>query len=261
MALGVLHMHEVYERFTLSMSIFHRLLHLRHLSFAACLATTVPTAQAALTISTTRIVHASDSRSSSVIVANPSDRVFAAQAWVNTEQDDTVTPVPMIAAPALFRLDPGKEQMVQLNRLPNDLPQDRESLFYFNVQEIPQVGETNTNILTIALRTRIKLFYRPSQLKSRPDEHLKDLKWSVKMLNGRSYLAVDNPSPYHFTFNRLQVHASGHEESPQASAMVAPFAQQTYPLSGTRLAPNAKVTFSIVNDYGAVSKEQTSDIH
>lgn len=243
------------------MSIIQRFSNLRHLALAACLASTLPAAQAALTISTTRIVHGTDSRSSSVIVANPSDRTFAAQAWVNTEQDDTVTPVPMIAAPALFRLDPGKEQMVQINRLPNDLPKDRESLFYFNLQEIPQQEKTDANILNIALRTRIKLFYRPSELESRPEDHLKALKWSVKMLNGKPHLAVDNPSPYHLTFNRLRIHAGGHEHSLHATAMVAPFAQQTYALPDMRLAPNAKVTFSILNDYGATSKEHTSNIH
>lgn len=242
------------------MSITQRFFTLRHLAFATCLATTVTTVQAALTISTTRIVHGTDSRSSSVIVANPSDRIFATQAWVNTEQDDTVTPVPLIASPALFRLDPGKEQMVQINRLPNDLPKDRESLFYFNVQEIPQQDKTDANILNIALRTRIKLFYRPSELKSRPEDHLKELKWSVKMLNGKPHLEVDNPSPYHFTFNRLRINANGHEQNLQATAMVAPFAQQTYALPDKRLAPNAMVTFSILNDYGATSKEQTSSI-
>lgn len=243
------------------MSITLRFSHLRDLALATCLAALASTAHAALTISTTRIVHNTDSRSSSVIVANPSDRPFAAQVWVNTEQDDTVTSVPLAASPALFRLDPGKEQMVTINRLPNDLPQDRESLFYFNVQEIPQQEETDANILYIALRTRIKLFYRPSQLQTRPEDHLKDLKWSVSMLDGKPHLAVENPSPYHFTFSHLKVHAGAHEQSPQATAMVAPFARQTYALSDGRPAPNAKVTFSILTDYGGASKQHTSGIH
>ncbi|WPE28326.1 MULTISPECIES: molecular chaperone [Pseudomonas] len=239
------------------MSIIQRFPTLRLLAFASCLATTVSPAQAALTIDSTRIVHGTDSRNSSVIVANPSNSTFAAQAWVNTEEDDTVTPVPLIASPALFRLDPGKQQMVQINRLPNDLPEDRESLFYFNVQEIPQQLETNANLLNIALRTRIKLFYRPSHLKSRPEEHLKALKWSVQTLNGKANLVVDNPSPYHFTFNQVQVGA----HNLQARAMVAPFSQQMYPLPGKQLAPDTKVTFSIINDYGATSEKQTSDVH
>ncbi len=99
----------------------------------------ISSAQAALTISATRIVQASDKQSSSITVANPSTQAFAVQSWVNTDVDDGSIAVPLIASPALFRLDPGKEQTVQINRLPNDLPDDRESLFFFNVQEIPQV--------------------------------------------------------------------------------------------------------------------------
>nr|WP_306823085.1 molecular chaperone [Pseudomonas fluorescens] len=211
-----------------------------------------------MTVSTTRIVHASDSRSSSVIVANPSDRVFAVQAWVNTEQDDTVTPVPMIAAPALFRLEAGKEQTVQINRLPNDLPQDRESLFYFNLQEIPQLEETGANILNIALRTRIKLFYRPSQLKTRPQDHLGQLVWSVKTIDGKSYLTVDNPSPYHFTFSQLEVKSAANSEKVPANAMVPPMGQQRYALSKTAPGRNLQVSFTTINDYGASTPVLTS---
>ncbi|WP_223346554.1 fimbria/pilus periplasmic chaperone, partial [Escherichia coli] len=40
---------------------------------------------------------------------------------------------------------------------------DRESLFYYNVREIPpKSGKANT--LQIALQTRIKLFWRPKAL-------------------------------------------------------------------------------------------------
>ena len=89
----------------------------------------IASAQAALTISTTRIIQASDKQSSSIIVANPSTQTFAAQSWVNTEADDNITAVPLIATPALFRLAPGSEQTVQINQIPNNLPKDKESLF------------------------------------------------------------------------------------------------------------------------------------
>lgn len=108
------------------------------LSFA-CLATLSSTSEAALTISATRVVHLSDKHSSSVVVANPSKAPYAVQAWVNTQADDTSTSVPFAVSPTLFRLDPKREQLVKINALPNDLPDDRESLFYFNIQEIPQV--------------------------------------------------------------------------------------------------------------------------
>ena len=52
------------------------------------------TSQAALSISGTRVVIKSDQRSVSIIVRNPSKKTYAAQAWVNTEADDTTTAVP-----------------------------------------------------------------------------------------------------------------------------------------------------------------------
>jgi P pilus assembly chaperone PapD len=225
------------------------------LGLAACL----PCAQAALTINATRVVHTSDARSSSVVVANPSNRPFAVQTWVNTEQDDTLAAVPLMPAPALFRLDPGKEQMVQINGLPNDLPQDRESLFFFNVQEIPQQVSGGENVLNIAVRTRIKLFHRPAQLKGKPEDQLERLAWSLQTLNGKPHLVVDNPSPYHYTFNHLRVGTGSQAHDLRAAAMVAPFERQAYPLPAERARPS-QVRFAIINDYGAVSAEKAGDI-
>ncbi|EJT85635.1 pili assembly chaperone [Pseudomonas putida S11] len=173
-------------------------------ALATCMLLLAPfSANAALTISSTRIIQPSDRQSTSIVVANPSNRAYAAQAWINTEADDSTTAVPLIASPALFRIDPASEQTVQFNRLPNDLPKDRESLFFFNLQEIPQANDKPDNVLNIALRTRIKVFFRPSQLKGRPQDHLKNLTWSVQSINGKPHLVVDNPSPYYFTFNQL----------------------------------------------------------
>ncbi|MCX2891041.1 MULTISPECIES: molecular chaperone [Pseudomonas] len=208
-------------------------------------------AHAALTLSNSRIVHESDKNSSSVTVGNPSKKTYAAQAWVNTEADDTTTAAPLIASPALFRIAPGDEQSVQINRLPNDLPQDRESLFFFNLQEIPQVDtDSERNGLNIALRTRIKLFYRPSQLKGNPQVHLRDLKWSVQRIEGKQHLVVDNPSPFHFTFGVLEVSGNGKTEQLKGREMLRPFDRQTFALASTTAVANLSVTFTTFNDYG-----------
>jgi RHS repeat-associated protein len=180
----------------------------RH-AFGACmtllmLLAHVPVSQAALTIGATRVVFDSNKRSTSVIVSNPSNRTFAVQTWVNTAADDDTTAVPFIPSPPLFRLNPGKEQQVQINGLPNALPNDRESLFYFNVQEIPQAEDNDANVLNIALRTRLKLFYRPSELKENPMVSLKDLQWSIENVNGQPQLVVNNPTPFHVSFSHYR---------------------------------------------------------
>lgn len=228
-------------------------------TLAACmtalmLTTYLPASHAALTLNGTRVVFDGGKRSVSMIVSNPSDRTFAVQTWVNTAADDTSTAVPFIPSPPLFRLNPGKEQHVQINGLPHSLPTDRESLFYFNVQEIPQASAEEGNVLNIALRTRIKLFYRPAELKDNPVSRLKDLQWSISQVNGKAQLQVNNPTPFHVSFARLEVKGNGQQQALPNAEMLAPLATQTYPLDGIKAQPGLQVEFSAINDYGGYSQ-------
>ncbi len=223
------------------------------LSFA-CLATLSSTTEAALTISATRVVHPGDQHSSSIVVANPSNITYATQAWVNTAADDTSTAVPFAVSPTLFRLDPKREQLVKINALPNNLPTDRESLFYFNVQEIPQIDSGQDNVLKIALRTRIKLFYRPSQVKGVPEQHLDSLQWSLASNNGKTFLQVLNPTPYHFTFGRLEVGAPGKIEKIDTALMAKPMQTQSFELKTTQASKGLQVQFTTINDYGGTTR-------
>ncbi|MGI4838911.1 MAG: fimbrial biogenesis chaperone [Janthinobacterium lividum] len=216
--------------------------------------------QAALTMSTTRVVYDADRRGVSLLVANPSKNVFAAQAWVNTEQDDTTSSVPFVTNPPLFRLDPVKQQQVQISVLPNELAQDRESLFFFNLQEIPQLDDSQANVLAIAMRTRIKLFYRPPALKSGPQQQFDTLSWSLVQADGKRRLAVDNPTPYHVTFSRLLLNAHGKSENINTSAMVRPLSRLYYDLpAGYKQGP-MKVEFTTVNDHGSSSRPLTMTV-
>lgn len=225
-------------------------------AFAACLLVLglfaqIPASQAALSINGTRLVFTSDQRSAALIVSNPSQQTYAVQTWVNTESDDTTTAVPFIASPPLFRLDPGKEQQVQVNRLPNDLPEDRESLFFFNVQEIPQAENTESHVLNIALRTRIKVFHRPAGLTENPTLRLKNLRWSIRQIEGKAHLWVENPSPFHVSFLRIEVSGKGQQQIFSSPAMAYPFSGQAYKLEGVKPAADLQVSFSAVDDYGA----------
>ncbi|MCZ9636568.1 fimbrial biogenesis chaperone [Pseudomonas putida] len=229
----------------------------RQVALAISLSFALPGAQAALTVNATRIVYDSDKRSTSVVVANPSEHPYAVQTWVNTEADDTTTAVPLLVTPTLFRLDAQKQQLVQISALGNTLPQDRESLFFFNVQEIPQSTATDKNTLSIALRTRLKVFYRPSGLKGTPSNHIKDLRWSLHEENGKLHLRVHNPSPYHYTFGRLEVINGTQTEQIQSSAMALPMQTQSYSLSKIRTPSAPSVRFTTINDYGGSTDEVT----
>ncbi len=71
---------------------------------------------------------------------------------------------PFIVLPPIVRIEPGKGQSWRLVFNGSRLPQDRESLFWFNLLDIPpepKNGKTD-NYLQLAIRSRIKLFYRPA---------------------------------------------------------------------------------------------------
>lgn len=232
----------------------------RTLSFAALSSLLMlgfqPSSHAALVVSGTRVIFDSDKRSVSLVISNPSDSHYAVQTWVNTAADDTTTAVPFLTSPPLFKLAPRKEQQLKINGLPNGLPNDRESLFYFNVQEIPQAqAQAPSNVLNIALRTRIKLFYRPVELKDNPVARLKDLQWSVSQVNGKTQLHVENPTPFHVSFTRFDVKTAQTSQRLNSPTMVGPFSSQSYLLDDLKPGPGMQVTFATINDYGGVTPD------
>ncbi|MCC3264159.1 fimbria/pilus periplasmic chaperone, partial [Paenibacillus polymyxa] len=72
-----------------------------------------------------------------------------------------------IITPPLFKLSPTKNNVLRIVNTSDALPQDRESVYWVNVKSIPARSEDaeNKNVLQIAVRTRLKLFYRPAGLK------------------------------------------------------------------------------------------------
>ncbi len=79
------------------------------------------------------------------------------------------------------------------------LPQDRESLFWLNIKAIPSAS-TQMNALQIAVKTRIKLIYRPAELHaSTPDEQASQLRWR----RTGNELQVNNPTAYVINFNEI----------------------------------------------------------
>ncbi|WP_017739489.1 molecular chaperone [Pseudomonas sp. CBZ-4] len=209
--------------------------------------------QAGVMLGGTRIVFDGNKRDASISVGNTTAQPYAVQTWINTEADDNSTATPFVATPPLFRLDPRKEQMVRIQKVPGALPEDRESVFYFNAQEIPVAGKAGENTLKIAMRTRIKLFYRPAGLQGNPLEALPQLRWSLAQEQGKSVLVVNNPSAFHVSFIGVKVIAGAQTVEVEEPKMVAPVSSQRYALPGFS-GRSGDVLFSAINDYGGYSE-------
>ena len=120
---------------------------------------------AAISLDRTRAIINGDDKSISLSISNENkNQPYLAQAWIEDRQGKKISS-PLIVLPPVQRVEPGAKSQVKIQASPAlaQLPQDRESLFYFNLREIPPRSKT-PNTLQIALQTRIKLFYRPKAI-------------------------------------------------------------------------------------------------
>ena len=173
---------------------------------------------------------------------------YVVQAWLDAGEGKNKTP--FLITPPLSRLDPGMENLLRIMRVSsNDLPADRESVFWLNVKEIPEKAE-GENVLQIAVRTRIKLYYRPAALRGGDASLARNsLKWAVAAgANGQgAVLKVVNPTPYHVTFTGFRINKNQQEIRTE---MLPPMAEQSYPLKAIKTPQAITVTYTTINDYG-----------
>ncbi|MNV56638.1 Chaperone protein EcpD precursor [compost metagenome] len=185
-------------------------------------------------------------REASIPVKNTSTSPYVVQTWIDAGEGQNKTP--LLVTPPLSRLDPGMENILRIMRVAGDLPADRESVFWLNVKEIPERSKEE-NVLQIAVRSRIKLFYRPARLAGKPEESRAQLQWVVSPgLEGRgAVLRVANPSAYHVTFTALDINDGQQKIN---ADMVPPFGEASYPLTAVKTPEAIRVSFTTLNDYG-----------
>jgi fimbrial chaperone protein len=209
-------------------------------------------ASAGVMLSGTRVILGEKNREASIPVKNTGTSPYVVQAWIDAGEGKGKTP--LLVTPPLSRLDPGMENILRIMRVGGSLPADRESIFWLNVKEIPEKSKEE-NVLQIAVRTRIKLFYRPSNLAGKPGEARTKLKWAVSANDNKqgAVLKVANDSAYHVTFTSLKVN----DGQQQINAdMVPPFGEVSYPLSAVKAPEAIRVSYTTINDYGGETPEE-----
>ncbi|QJU42790.1 fimbria/pilus periplasmic chaperone [Serratia marcescens] len=202
------------------------------------------TAQAAISLDRTRIVYDSSEKSVSVNIANENKQLpYLAQSWLENEQGEKVKQGALAIIPPVQRLEPSAKGMVRIMQTPSaaSLPQDRESLFYFNLREIPPKSE-KANVLQIALQTRLKVFYRPAGLKSESNSVWQDQLVLHTVAGG---YRIENPTPYYITVVGLAGSKEASSKGKFESVMVAPKQSET-----VKMAPVSTPYLTYINDYG-----------
>jgi len=244
--------------------------HIRKTAIALLLATSAVSSWASVIIHGTRIIFPSNEKEVTVRLSNEGQSPGLVQIWmdagdISAKPDETK--VPFILTPPLFRIEPGKGQTLRMIYTREPLPQDKETVFYLNLLEVPprpvELEEENVNFMQMAFRTRIKVFYRPQVLNSQEAYYKgpSQFTWNVVRDDSGYALEVRNPTPYYFSLINAGLVSpveGGHSIMNEEGGMVAPGGTQKFPLKDLKSMPavGQKVKFEFLNDYGSAASAE-----
>ncbi|EEX66677.1 chaperone protein clpE precursor [Vibrio metoecus] len=157
---------------------------------------TANNALAALALDATRYIYKGDAQFVSAMVNNESEDAYGAQVWVDNIVEKDTRPT-FIATPSFFKVDGKGKQVFRVMKVSDHMPNDKESIYWVNLQEIPQKREGSG--LTMAIRTQVKLIYRPAAIvdgRAAAEENL-----TVEHLPGGQWLV--NSTPYIFAIGSV----------------------------------------------------------
>jgi fimbrial chaperone protein len=196
----------------------------------------------------TRIIYNETDTAKSVKVVNSSKELpYLLRTWISTDKQDNANG--WVVTPPIYRLNASNAIQLKLTNSNSELlPQDRESVFFLNVLSIPGEPEGKNSEhsadlsgkITVALNTRIKVFYRPQKV---ADQNSDKAFEQLRIKNSGNKLLIDNPTPYHINFSEFKINGLKKKlENP----MVSPFSQLALATSEKTVS----VSYRIINDFG-----------
>ena len=211
-----------------------------------------------IVISGTRVIYPQSAKDVTVKMENRGTKPLLVQSWLDDGRD-TVNPqelkLPFIVTPPVSRIDPSKGHTVRITWTQQPLAQDRESLFWFNVLEVPPKAKDgdSQNVLQLAFRTRIKMFFRPDGLPGDPAIAAGNLKWSQQ----GTALIANNSSPYYVSMAKATITVNG-KKIEVDSHTIPPLSNETIPVKNAPALRGGKIEYTAINDFGGTEKHQAA---
>jgi len=130
-------------------------------------------------------------------------------------------------------------------------------VFWLNVLEVPPKPTgpqfQGKNVLQMAIRSRLKLFYRPADLAGNPQKAPSELTFKAASEAGSAALVVHNPTAYYITVGLLTVNVGGTSHKVD-TGMVAPDSDLRVAIPDLKQAPGVgdAIQYNCITDFGSV---------
>ncbi|WP_318446315.1 fimbria/pilus periplasmic chaperone [Photobacterium leiognathi] len=151
-------------------------------------------ANAALALDATRYIYNGNTSFISAIANNESDEMYGGQVWIDNITENDTRPT-FVTTPSFFKINGKGRQVFRIMKMSDHMPKDKESIYWLNLQEIPPANKGNG--LSMAIRTRVKLIYRPEAIvegRSGAEQYM-----TIQHLPGQQWLV--NSTPYIFAIS------------------------------------------------------------
>jgi P pilus assembly chaperone PapD len=208
-------------------------------------------AHAAVSLSGTRLIFDGTYREVSIEAVNRSPYEVLLQAWLSDPagEGDHSGELPLVLTPHLSQLPAQGKQVLRILYEGVGMPLEQESLLHLYVMEIPRRTQ-GENQLSIAIRQRINVFYRPPELLGDPADTAQALRWQLaRDSTGATSLQINNPTAYHASLQRLRLEDGAGQQEVSDYLLLPPGASQNLPFKQP-LADDARLSFIALTDYG-----------
>ncbi len=195
----------------------------------------------------TRLIFNGNQNEATITITNPDKKSYLIQSWVSLD-DKKVSE--FIVTPPLFRIDGNMSNVLRIVLTKNNLPQDKESLFWLNVKAIPPSDPNAKDALLIAINTKIKLIYRPASLVNKEANNAYQ-KLIFKVDTKTKQLVASNPTPYYVNLANV-IYNNNKIESP---GIVAPFSDTKWNI--IRLESHNTIRWDAINDFGGITATES----
>jgi chaperone protein EcpD len=215
-------------------------------------------AGASVTVGGTRVVYPLENREVTVKLTNDRAEPSLVQVWMdkgNADAKPGEASAPFVITPPIFRMDSKKSQTLRMMYTGDALPQDKESVFWLNVLDVPPNTAKNVDVNTLqfAFRTRIKVFARPKGLPGTPDDAAGKVSWTVVPAADKKgfEVKVTNPTAYYVSFSEIDVVGGSQTFKNDVGGMVEPRGTAQFPIKNLNAVPaNAHVKYKAISDFG-----------
>lgn len=214
-------------------------------------------AQASISLSTTRVIFDARYKEATVEVRNSGTGEVLLQSWLDRGSEDKSS-LPFAISPPLAKAPAAGRQVLRVLYQGVGMPVDRESVIWLNVQEIPQKPE-GESVLQLAVRQRIKVFFRPVDLAGNAHEAPAQLRWKlIGKGTGATSLEVHNPSLFHVSLATVALKSAGYDSPMDGTTMIAPGERREIPMKAIGGQSRTELTFASINDWGGLDEFATS---